>query len=171
MKVFLSLCFLCCASMVYSQPPNSIYFGKNFLWKVYYDAGKIDTVIEISGVKYGNHDFLLKSKANGTDVIASSDIGQLIRKNGELYYANKDLAFELKLEKKKYTSKIDDARKKLFEIMAFQKTSSLKDSLNVDYQFDWNVSTDFNYFRDNRSLPKEYVPDYLKSFYKSLDQQ
>src|SRR5690606_28106881 len=101
----------------------SIYIGKNFLWKVYFDADKEDAIVEIGGVKYGYHDYLIKLDPNESDIIASSDVGQLFRMKGELYYANKDLAFELKLEKIKYTSKIDNARMKLFEIMAFQKIS------------------------------------------------
>ncbi len=145
-------------------PPDEIYVGKSFPWEIYYDLHKERITIEIYGIKYGKHDNL-KSTSSTKDIIAKSDIGKLYRKGDDLYYANEELKINVKLEKKKYSQKIDNRRYKIFEIDAFNRISILKDSLEVkDYKFDWNVKNDYLYFRDNH-LSDDYKPEYIRKFY------
>ncbi len=166
MKLSLVIWFAIISLFIIPKQVESIYIGKSFFWTVYYDASKSDTVIEISGIKYGHHDYLIGSGASDSDTIAISKVGRLFKKNGKLYYCNKELNFEVQLKEQEYSSRIDSRRKKLFEIKAFYEVSRLKDSLKVEYKFNWNVDKDYEYYRDSRSLPEDYVPEYLKAFFK-----
>ncbi len=137
---------------------------------MYYDDSKNDIIIEISGVGYGNHDRLFKimPKEHFT-ILASSLDGKLYQKKGELYYSNKALKIDIKLEKKEYSSKIDYKRKQLFGVKAFAEVSRLKDSLQLkDYKFDWDIKSDYEYYRDNTSLPEEYIPEYKKKVLRAV---
>lgn len=144
------------------QPIKHIYIGKSFSWTIYYDNQKLPKVVEIANIKFGYLDYF--------DNHNNSKRGKLYNKNGEIYYKNKALNIDIKLKQKKYTLKIDRQRQKLFEINAFNEISKLKDSLKVqEYKFDWNVKSDYLYYRDNLFISKDYEPDYIKKFYKSLN--
>lgn len=137
-----------------------IYVGKSFLWTVYFDSLKTPKVVEVSGVKFGYLDYL---NQNG-----DGNSGELYYKKGKLYYKNESLNIDMKLDQKEYSAKIDNQRQKIFEINAFSEISRLKDSLSVDYKFDWNVRNDYIYYRDNHILKKDYKPNYIVVFYESL---
>lgn len=137
-----------------------IYVGKSFLWTVYFDSLKTPQVVEVSGVKFGYLDYL---NQNG-----DGKSGELYYKKGKLYYKNESLNIDMKLDQKEYSAKIDNQRQKIFEINAFNEISRLKDSLSVDYKFDWNVRNDYIYYRDNHIPKKDYKPDYIVVFYKRL---
>lgn len=141
---------------------SEIYQGKSFPWVVYYDDTKENIIIEIGGSKFGEYDYLRKS-VTGSDTIAYSKVGKLYRKSNNLYYCNDKLKLNIKLEKKSYSSKIDMARYKIYNVKSFAEISHLKDSLKIaDYKYDWSVKDDYEFFRDNSSIPKNYVPNYRR---------
>ena len=145
---------------------DEVYVGKTLLWQVYYDPNKVNPIVEIGGIKYGYHDHLKRKDGS----FAMSKVGKLYWKNQNLYYKNEALKIDLKLKRKNYNSKIDLHRLKIFEINAFNEISKLKDSLEVsNYPFDWQVKDDYVFYRENDSLPKNYIPNYVKKFYKKLD--
>ncbi len=145
-----------------TEEPNieKIYVGKTFKWTVYFDANKVPKVVEVGGIKFGYLDYLKSVDKNK---------GELYHKNGKLHYKNESLNINVKLEQKKYTSKIDNQRLKIFETNAFAEVSKLKDSLDVkNYMFDWNVRDDYIFYRDNNYIPDDYQPGYIRRFHNSL---
>ncbi len=145
---------------------DKIYVGKSFPWKVFYDPGKLQPVVEIGGIKYGYLDRLQREN----ETLAKSEIGELYTKGGDLYYKNTVLKINAKLKKIDYSSEIDNQRLKIFEINAFNEITSLKDSLKIDgYKFDWwIVKEDYIYYRDTKAIPDNYKPNYWKKFYNNL---
>lgn len=147
---------------------DEIYFGKSFTWKVYYDPNKIHPVVEIGGIKYG----CLDSLQRVNETLAKSESGELYTKGDDLFYKNTALKIDVKLKKKPYSADIDYQRLKIFEINAFNEISRLKDSLKVEYQldreFDSAVKSDYIFYRDNDTIPDNYVPNYKKEFYSGL---
>lgn len=145
--------------------PDSIYIGKSLKWVVYFDDCKSKPIVEIGGVKYG----LLDQLQVEDESIAKSKIGKLYKEGGVYYYENSLLGIRLRLEKRQYSRSIDNQRYKIFNINAFSVISGLKDSLNVkSYNFGWSVREDYLYYRDNDSMPSDYMPKYERMFYDSL---
>lgn len=154
----------------FERQMEEIYCGKSFSWKVYFDPNKVQLVVEIGGIKYGDFDYL--KKEGETQTYFDSQGGELYKKGDCLHYKNENLKINIKLKKKPYTSDIDYQRQKIFEINAVNKISKLKDSLQVEYQLDSNfastVKSDYIFYRDNVSIPENYSPKYIDAFYRSL---
>jgi len=145
---------------------DEIYVGKSFSWKVYHDPKKVHPIVEIGGIKYGYLDHLHRAE---NETHAKSEVGELYTKRGNIYYKNTALNIDIKLKKKCYSSEIDNQRLKVFEINAFNEISNLTDSLKIEgYKFDWQVNDDYVFYRDNDSIPDNYIPNYKKEFYSSL---
>ncbi len=144
---------------------GEIYVGKSLIWVVYFNPNKSQPIIEIGGVKYGHLDYLVKEN----ETLARSKEGTLYKKGGDLFYRNDSLKIHLKLKKKSYSPEIDAKRYKIFKVNAFNEISKLKDSLNVsNYQFNWQVKGDFEYFKNNDTIPENYIPNYKRIFFESI---
>jgi len=133
--------------------PSTILVGKTFLWNVYCDPNKEIPVIEIGGIKYGLHDSLLIKKVDGLgNVIYSSNNGILYKKNNEFHYKNALLKIEMPLRSTPYSERIDAQRKNIYAINAYNEVHKLKSNINTTYVFNWNVDSDYMYYKNNTGI-------------------
>jgi hypothetical protein len=159
---FVSISLMLC----YSPNTGDIYVGKTAFWTVYYDHNREAPVVEIGGIKYGNLVWLSKGQSND-GIVAQNQQGTLYFKRGSLYYKDDGLKINTMLVKRKYTKEIEYHRFKIYEINAFSEALSVH--YETDSVFHSTVKADYEFYRDNRSLPLNYMPAYKKILLRGTD--
>ena len=155
----------------FNQGGGNIYQGKSITqYHIYYDPQRDVPTIEIHGIKYGYYDYLTKAKPNNQGLIATSKVGSLFKKDDKLFYTNSELRISIILKFVPYSKNIDAIRSNIFEIKSFFEISRLRDSLHVDCK-SYSTYEDYQYYRDNKALPQNYIPAYKKKFFDCASQK
>lgn len=150
---------------------DSIFIGSKFPYTIFYDETRNYVAVEILGIKYGcidNLDIVHSSSL----IIATSEHGELYKNNNHLFYKNSSLKIKIKLKKVKNNENIDSRRSNIFWINASIKSNELAQKLKLDNYMNFtNVDDDYIFFRDSKSLPKNYIPNYIKRVYEFKERQ
>lgn len=171
-SIFVLFFIIISSNMLSAQSKiDSIFKGKSGLLCHYYDDTKDYKVVEIDRIKGGYLDYL--TDVNDHTIIAVSKYGKLYHKGMKIYYKNDSLNINCRFKKCKYNlPKDDDHRWKIFGLDARTRSIILAQKLNLkDYVFKFNTENDYLYYRDNKNIPKDYVPNYIKDIYMIKEKQ
>lgn len=135
MKIIFLFIALFIFKFSYSQ--NTIYYGNNGFYKVYFDDSKKMKIVEIYSIKFGYHDTINYTKSE------HANISNLFTKNNKkrYIYKNNKLGLNILLTCKDYNKNKDDYRRNMiFNIMQ----SNYYKNMGMDSNLHNNkVTTDF----------------------------